>query len=212
MFSLCPPFSWWLVLSFYLISWASCFAIQEAWQQWIPKGQNTSAKGLLGFPGIIKNRKKIKSCAQIETKGHVVKEMSHTKGFSELGPVVYSLLPGQSGWGSDLDICVVLSEETLALDDEPSHELERVGRCTFLIWDEVQLWRTLSSGCPQGLQFLFGCCTIHGFAPQSSCPPCQGVHHARPCSSFKSPEGHCPYLLWQGVFMAVCAAPGLTAT
>lgn len=49
------------------------------------------------------------------------------------------------------------------------------------------------------------------FAPAPSCLPRQGVSHACPCSSFESSEGHCPYLLRQGVFTVICATPGLTA-
>lgn len=127
--------------------------------------------------------------------------------FQSWGPC---FAPGWGWWDSDLDICVVLPGETSALDDVPSHGLERVGRCTFLIWDKVQLWSALPKGCSWGLQFPVCCCTIHSFGPQSSYPPCLGVHHARPCSSFESSERHCPYLLWQGVFKAICATPGLT--
>lgn len=210
LFSLSPPFSWWLILHFYLISWAFCFAVQETWQQWIPKDSNSSGKGLLGFPGIIKNRKKTKSCAQAETDGHVVNEIACANAFSDLGPMLCSLLPGQGRWGSELDMCMVLPGETSALDDECSHGLEKVSKCTFPIWEEVQLWSMLSSACTQGLQFPFCCCIIHGFAPQSSRTPCQGVCPAHPCRGFKPSEGCHPYLLWQGAFIVICATPVLT--
>lgn len=90
--------------------------------------------------------------------------------------------------------------------------LERVSRGTFLTWDEMQFSSPLPSGCSQCPLFPICSCTVHSFPPQSSCPPCQGIHHACPCSSLESSEGHWPYLLWQGAFVVICATPGLTAT
>lgn len=82
----------------------------DTWQQWIPKDSHSPVKGLSSFPGIIKNRSKTKRCAQAETDGHVVNEIACASVFSELGPVPCSLLPGQGGWGGELDMCVAFSQ------------------------------------------------------------------------------------------------------
>lgn len=94
--------------------------MQETWHQWTPKDSNSSAKGLLSFSGIIKKRKKMKSCAQAETDDHVLNETARANAFSESGPLLCYLLPGWGAWGSELDMCDA-PRETLALDDEPSH-------------------------------------------------------------------------------------------
>lgn len=57
----------------------------------------SSVKGLSNFSGVIKNRKKTKSCAQAETDDHVLNEIACANAFSELGPVLCYLL---QGWGA----------------------------------------------------------------------------------------------------------------
>lgn len=71
-----------------------------------PKELIFFVKGHLGFLGI--TRKETKSCAQAETDGRVVNEIACANAFSELRPMLCSLLPDQGGeaviwvcvWGS----------------------------------------------------------------------------------------------------------------
>lgn len=90
LFSLCPPFSWWLLLQFYIISEAFCLSIQRTWQQCISKGSSSSPKELLSFPSIIKNRKRTKICAQADTNDNVIREIAYANVFPELGLVLCS--------------------------------------------------------------------------------------------------------------------------
>lgn len=162
LFSLSPPFSWWLILHFCLIFWAFCFVMGDTTAMTSKGLKILCARTFQVSPG---TKILIRIYTEGKQDGHIVYEIMCANALPELGRT-YALWFTPRRLAMNPDVSWKGSADALFSFDM---------RCSS---EAHSLWVAF-----QGLQLPFCCCTAPGFVLQSSHPPCQNIHHACLCKA-----------------------------